>query len=150
MIPESGRSSGEGNGNPLQYSCLENLMDRGAWWATVCGIAESQTQLRDWNYATKTMLCLFISRTPLYVKEINFFCSRVENILSSELFVFGLIYGIWAMKFLKTVREFIKFFIDCRFWVIWMLSPPPPWVYYTEIYTFSSITCTVSIFVMFN
>ena len=35
LIPGSGRSPGEGNGNPLQYSCLENLMDRGAWWATV-------------------------------------------------------------------------------------------------------------------
>ena len=37
LIPGSGRSSGEGNGNPLQYSCLENPMDRGAWWATVHG-----------------------------------------------------------------------------------------------------------------
>ena len=46
-IPRSGRSSGEGNGNPLQYSCLENLMDRGAWQATVHGIARSQTQLSD-------------------------------------------------------------------------------------------------------
>ena len=35
LIPGSGRSPGEGNGNPLQYSCLENPMDRGAWWATV-------------------------------------------------------------------------------------------------------------------
>ena len=35
----SGRSPGEGNGNPLQYSCLENPMDRGAWWATVHGVA---------------------------------------------------------------------------------------------------------------
>ena len=38
-IPRSGRSPGEGNGNPLQYSCLGNPMDRGAWWATVCGVA---------------------------------------------------------------------------------------------------------------
>ena len=38
-IPGLGRSSGEGNGNPLQYSCLENPMDRGAWWATVHGAA---------------------------------------------------------------------------------------------------------------
>ena len=41
-IPESGRSPGGGNGNLLQYSCLENPMDRGVWWATVHG-AESQT-----------------------------------------------------------------------------------------------------------
>ena len=39
-IPGSGRSPGEGNGNPLQYSCLKNPMDRGAWWATVPGAPE--------------------------------------------------------------------------------------------------------------
>ena len=38
-ISGSGRSPGEGNGNPLQYSCLENPMDRGAWWAIVLGVA---------------------------------------------------------------------------------------------------------------
>ena len=42
-ILRSGRSSGGGNGNPLQYSCLENPMDRGAWWATVHRVAKSQT-----------------------------------------------------------------------------------------------------------
>ena len=46
-IPGSVRSPGEGNGNPLQYSCLENPMDRGAWRATVHGVAESGTQLSD-------------------------------------------------------------------------------------------------------
>ena len=40
-------SSGEGNGNPLQYSCVENSMDRKAWWATVHGVSKSQTQLSD-------------------------------------------------------------------------------------------------------
>ena len=44
-IPGSGRSPGEGNGNPLQYSCVKNSMDRGAWRATVHGVAKSQTQL---------------------------------------------------------------------------------------------------------
>ena len=39
-IPGLGRSPGEGNGNPLWYSCLENLMDRGSWWATVHGVAK--------------------------------------------------------------------------------------------------------------
>ena len=43
LIPGLGRSPGEGNGNPLQYSCLENPMDGGAWWATVCGAQKSQT-----------------------------------------------------------------------------------------------------------
>jgi len=42
-IPGSGRSPGEGNGNPLQYSCLKNPMDRGAWWATVHRVAKSWT-----------------------------------------------------------------------------------------------------------
>ena len=45
LISESGRFSGQGNGYPLQYSCLGNPMDRGAWRATVCGVAKSRTQL---------------------------------------------------------------------------------------------------------
>ena len=45
-IPGSGRSPGEGNGNPHQYSCLENPMDRGAWWATVPRVTQSQTRLK--------------------------------------------------------------------------------------------------------
>ena len=45
LIPGSRRSPGGGHGNPLQYSCLENLMNRGAWQATVHRVAESQTQL---------------------------------------------------------------------------------------------------------
>ena len=43
FIPGSGRSPGEGHGNPLQFSCLENPTDRGAWWATVHGVTESDT-----------------------------------------------------------------------------------------------------------
>ena len=49
-IPRSGRSPGEGNGNPLQYSCLEYPMYRGAWWATVYGVAKSQTRLSDLTF----------------------------------------------------------------------------------------------------
>ena len=44
-FPGSGRSSREGNGNPLQYSCLENPMDKGAWWAIIHGVTKSQTGL---------------------------------------------------------------------------------------------------------
>ena len=50
LIPGSGRSPGEGNGNLLQYSCLGNPMDREAWRATVHGVIESQTQLSDLVY----------------------------------------------------------------------------------------------------
>ena len=46
-IPGLGRSPGEGNDNPLQYSCLQNPMDRGAWWAIVHGVAKSWTQLSN-------------------------------------------------------------------------------------------------------
>ena len=49
--PGSGRSSGEGNGNPLQYSCLQNPLDGGAWWATVHGVAKSGTRLSDYTFS---------------------------------------------------------------------------------------------------
>ena len=70
-IPGLGRSPEEGNGNPLQYSCLENPMVRGAWWATVHGVAKSQTGLSDFTftftfvliylYTVMCILCLFPS-----------------------------------------------------------------------------------------
>ena len=47
LIPGSGRSPGKGHGNPLQYSCLENSMDRGTWQATVWGVTKNKTQLSD-------------------------------------------------------------------------------------------------------
>ena len=43
LIPGLGRSTGVGNGNPFQFSCLENTMDRGAWWATVQGVSKNRT-----------------------------------------------------------------------------------------------------------
>ena len=52
LIPGSGRLPGEGDGYQLQYSCLENSKDRGAWWATVHGVTKSQTRLSDWHIHT--------------------------------------------------------------------------------------------------
>ena len=54
-ISGSGRSPGEGNGNPFQYSWLENPMDGGAWWATVHGVAKSLTRLRDFTFTFTVM-----------------------------------------------------------------------------------------------
>ena len=47
LIPGLGRSPGEASDNPRQYSCLDNSMDRGAWWVVVCGITKSWTRLSD-------------------------------------------------------------------------------------------------------
>ena len=49
-IPVLGRAPGEGNGNPLQYSCLENPIDGGAWWAAVHGVTKSRTRLSDFTF----------------------------------------------------------------------------------------------------
>ena len=72
-IPGSGRSPGVGNGNPLQYSCLENSLDRGAWLATVHGVAKSHTWLSNWThthmythmYIRKHM---YMSHFPVHLK----------------------------------------------------------------------------------
>ena len=68
LIPESGRSPGEGHGNPLQYSCLENPMDRGAWWATVHSVAKS------WTWLTR------LSTHPDHYKELGFYSFQNTNI----------------------------------------------------------------------
>ena len=60
-MPRLGRSPGGGNGNPLQYSCLENPMDRGAWWARVHVVTKSQTSLSTYNYLRK----LLFTKIPL-------------------------------------------------------------------------------------
>ena len=69
LIPGSGRSPGEGNGNPLQYSFLGNPMDRGAWWATVHRVAKSQTRLSDF---TSSLLYVLYVQYILRI-EMHFF-----------------------------------------------------------------------------
>ena len=62
-VPDLGRSPGEGNGNPFQYSCLENPMDRGAWRATVHRVPKSQTRLSNWA-CTHTYACVYVCVNP--------------------------------------------------------------------------------------
>ena len=72
-IPGSGRSTGEGNGNPLQYYCLENPMNRGAWLATVHGVTKSRTRLSDLTFTLGgfSVLCksIWASQVALVVKN---------------------------------------------------------------------------------
>ena len=70
-IPGSGRSPGEGNGNSLQYSCLENPMDRGAWWATVHGVTKSWTQLSDFTF--HIYISIYILGDYTHQVEVNSF-----------------------------------------------------------------------------
>ena len=60
LIPRWEISPGEGNGNPLQYSCLGNPMDRGAWQATVQKVTQSQTPLKQLSTNTSVCLCVFV------------------------------------------------------------------------------------------
>ena len=65
--PGSGRAAGEGNGCPLQYSCPENSMDRGAWWATVHRVAESRTQLSVHTHNAVSYLGFYILLTKVFL-----------------------------------------------------------------------------------
>ena len=67
-IPESGRASGEGNGNPLQYSCLENSMDRRAWWATVHGMARESDTTYGLNHQENKMDTFWKEWNLLFIK----------------------------------------------------------------------------------
>ena len=65
LIPGLGRSPRGVNSNPLHYSCLRNPIDRGAWWAMVCGVAKSRTQLTDWA------LCLWWNGCLIVTMQLN-------------------------------------------------------------------------------
>ena len=76
-IPESGRSPGEGNGNPLQCSCLENPMDGGAWWATVHGVAKGRTRLNGFTSTFTSTVCDLCTLPPD-----SFFTSILPSLVS--------------------------------------------------------------------
>ena len=98
LIPGSGRSPGEGNGNPHQYSCLENPMDGGVWQATVNGIAKSWTWLSDFTFIIMYHFSLAGFKTffPLH------FTSLIIHVSCCEIL---LVYPIWIfLRFFETVR----------------------------------------------
>ena len=65
LVPGLGRSSGERNDNPFQYTCLEDSKDRGAWWAIVHGFTKSQTQLSDSTFTFRLAgSCVGVTLTP--------------------------------------------------------------------------------------
>ena len=86
LIPGSGRSPGDGNGNPLQFSCLENLMDRGAWRAKVRRVAKRRTRLKQLSMHSKEYYrrkCLPLTgretSSSLNHLKYYFFCHYIQN-----------------------------------------------------------------------
>ena len=76
LIPVLGRSPGGGHGNPLQYFCLENPMDRGAWWATVQRVAKSQTQL---SMHTRMQFCNKFNKDFKNGQHQKFFVLKIQT-----------------------------------------------------------------------
>ena len=71
LIPGLGRSPGKGNGTPFQYSCLENPMNRGAWWATVFGVAKSWTRLSTLTHTHKPSVLSCHTYSLVFIKSTN-------------------------------------------------------------------------------
>ena len=67
--------TGEGNGNPLQCSCLENPRDRGAWWGAICGVAQSQTRVKRLSSSSSNLIDLFQLCCVCSCSEWGLFCS---------------------------------------------------------------------------
>ena len=88
-ITGSGRSAGGGNGSPLQYSCLQNPMDRGAWWATVCAVAKSQAQLSGFHFHF-TSMCQEWAKFLILIVHLAFpkstICSYLHSFPNAILF----------------------------------------------------------------
>ena len=114
-IPGSGRSAGEGNGNPLQYSCLGNLTDRGAWWATVHGIAKELdmtewlstcTQRRQYRRRGKMFLSRLVHEKTVvlcYVLAFSFpwmaHCGKIQLPCCKAVLCRASLEGIWKCIF---------------------------------------------------
>ena len=92
-IPGLGRSPGEGNGNPLQYSCLENPWDRGAWWAAVHGVLKSWTWLSTHNFH----IYVYIYTWPLNSTGLNCAGPLTHRFFSNKYIQYYTIWG-WIRR----------------------------------------------------
>ena len=112
LIPGSGRSPGEGNGNPLQYSCLENPNDRGAWQAIVHGVANSWTRLNDFTFFFRVW-----KLTTLDI--IKDFCIVSSQIFSGWIFKCLRVSYPWMLSFQgrKGKINFVIYFYHSNFFL---------------------------------
>ena len=107
MILGLGRSLGVGNGNPIQYSCLENSMDRGAWQATFHGAAKSCTQLNDWAHTINYNYWLIYSR-GIQIQYVSSYCLSLKHVLNIAPILFKItIINLQNHYCLTTIRLLI-------------------------------------------
>ena len=105
-IPGSGRSPGIEKGNPLQYSCLGNSMVSGAWWATICGVAKSQTWLsRHTHENAHTHICMYI-----------FICIHLYAYINVYVYAYINMQNAYFMK----ERKWKCYLLSC----IWLFATP--------------------------
>ena len=122
-IPRWERSPGGGHGNPLQFSCLENTMDRGAWWATVHWVAQSQTQLK-WlssSSSINTIITFSVWKVLLFDPFVSYsynpssFCS-ISNYLLLEKVVYTHVQFINTHRLFKPLWFLPQFLPSPLFW----------------------------------
>ena len=124
-IPGSGRSPGEGNGYALQYSCLENPMDREAWWATVHGVAKNQTQLSNWHPYTHTHTHTHIMTNDLEHFAMYLFAIHISSLVKYLFSSFAhFIIGFFPLHF-ERFFFFFNVFYKGSFYKIYSLQVFP-------------------------
>ena len=116
LIPESGRFSGGGHGNPLQYCCLENSMDRGIWWATVYGVTKesdmtehTHTHTCTWYEVRNRLICIFslmhIQLSQYHLLRLILYAFAINQMsLNTGLFLSCLFYSTGLLVYIcKTI-----------------------------------------------
>ena len=127
LIPGTGRSPGVGNSNPSQYSCLENSMGRGAWWAIVQGVAKSQTRLSNWAHAVSatehlqgpsTLKCAHTSsfkpHSKPYIADTTI--SPIQQVRKQDLSAWILmdVYKKWGLVIWVTLTKSWYTYLPCQ------------------------------------
>ena len=110
-IPGLGRSPGGGNGNPLQYSCLESPVDRGTWWAIVHGVTKTWRLPSDWA-CTHTFMCDWDLRVPI----LNF--HFVLSLFSISVLWFHDYVIQWYLDFRGSIILAVQTFTPCRYYLL--------------------------------
>ena len=107
---------GEGNGNPLQCSWLENPRDRGAWWAAICGVAQSWTRLKQLSSSSSSKYSLYYSLVNLFIESI------FPRLPSFILCIFNFLTTvIWRSYYYTTfISRWSKIYITSIFSILWL------------------------------